>query len=120
MKSKHLVFLGVLLALVSLTVHAQHRGYKGPGPIVSTVAEAHELRDNSPVTLQGKIERFLGFGNRYLFSDDTGSITLIISDRRWNDLSVDENDVVEITGIIDSDGSMVGGRYISVLAMRKV
>ena len=120
MKSKHLVFLGVLLALVSLTVHAQQGGYKGPGPIVSTVAEAHELRDNSSVTLQGKIERFLGFNHRYLFSDDTGSITLIISDSRWGSLSVDENDVVEITGFIYSDSSMAGGRYISVLAIKKV
>jgi uncharacterized protein (TIGR00156 family) len=100
MKNKHLVFLGVLLALINLTVNAQQGGFKGPGPAVLTVAEVKGFSDLSLVTLQGKIERFLGINKRYLFSDDTGSITLLIEDNIWGDLSVDENDVIEITGII--------------------
>jgi uncharacterized protein (TIGR00156 family) len=102
MKKKQLVCLIILSALVGLTVNAQQGGYKGPGAVAITVEEAKTLRDDTPVILQGKIERFLG-DEKYLFSDDSGNITIEIDNRIWGSLSVDQNDVVEITGEIDRD-----------------
>jgi uncharacterized protein (TIGR00156 family) len=100
MKMKHLVCLTVLLALTGLTVYAQ--GYTGPGLEPITVTAAKRLRDNSPVVLQGKIERFLG-DEKYTFTDASGTITVDIDDRLWYDLSVNQDDTVVISGEVDKD-----------------
>jgi uncharacterized protein (TIGR00156 family) len=100
MQKKQLGFLVVLLTLIGLTVYAQ--GYTGPGLDPITVAEAKNLRDDSPVILTGKIERFLG-DEKYLFSDSTGTITIEIDNRLWNGISVNQNDTVEISGEVDKD-----------------
>jgi uncharacterized protein (TIGR00156 family) len=114
MKVKHLVCLAVLLALTGLTVYAQ--GYTGPGLESITVAEAKNLRDDSPVVLTGKIERFLG-DEKYLFSDDSGTITVEIDNRLWAGLSINQNDTVEISGEVDKD---FRGIEIEVSAIKKV
>jgi uncharacterized protein (TIGR00156 family) len=113
---KHLICLVGLLALVSLSINAQQGGYKGPGAVAITVAEAKNLRDDTPVILQGKIERFLG-DEKYLFSDDTGNIVIEIDDRVWGNVSVDENEVVEITGEIDRE---FRGNEVEVRTLRKI
>ena len=107
MKKIKVLLSAVLLAMVVFAVNAQQGGgFRGPGPDVITVAEARTLRDDTPVILRGYIERFLG-NNRYLFTDDTGSITIEIERRVWGMLSVDENDLVEIIGEIDRDRNRV-------------
>jgi uncharacterized protein (TIGR00156 family) len=116
MKNKHLVFLGILLSLVGLTANAQQGGYKGPGAVAITVAEAKELRDDSPVILRGKIERFLG-NEKYAFSDDSGTITIEIDNKIWSGLSVDQNDTVEITGELDRDFK---GIEVEVRTIKKI
>ncbi|MDR1933173.1 MAG: NirD/YgiW/YdeI family stress tolerance protein [Spirochaetales bacterium] len=98
---KRAVFFAALLTVAGLTLYAQD-GYTGPGPEPITVEEAKNLRDDSPVTLRGKIERFLG-DEKYLFSDDSGSIIVEIDNRLWNGVSVNQNDTVEIIGEIDKD-----------------
>jgi uncharacterized protein (TIGR00156 family) len=116
MRMKHLFCLVGLLALVGLTVTAQQGGYKGPGAVATTVADAKNLRDNTPVILQGKIERFLG-DEKYLFSDDSGSIVIEIDNRVWGNLSIDHNDVIEIDGEIDRD---FRGNEVEVRTIRKI
>jgi uncharacterized protein (TIGR00156 family) len=74
----------------------------GPGADVVTVETAKGLRDEYPVVLRGKIERFLG-DEKYLFTDETGSIIVEIDNRLWRGISVDQNDTVEITGEVDRD-----------------
>ncbi|MCL2175596.1 MAG: NirD/YgiW/YdeI family stress tolerance protein [Treponema sp.] len=101
MKKKTVFFLLVLFLLfVVFAVNAQQGGYRGPGIDVITIEEAKTLRDETPVMLKGKIERFLG-NKKYLFTDNTGSIVIEIENRLWQTLSIDENDLVEITGEID-------------------
>jgi uncharacterized protein (TIGR00156 family) len=100
MKTKHWVCLAVLLATTGLTVYSQ--GYTGPGLDPITVVEAKNLRDDTPVVLRGKIERFLG-DEKYLFSDTSGTITVEIDNRLWTGLSVSQNDTVEISGEVDKD-----------------
>ena len=89
----------VILMFVGSLANAQE-GFRGPGPDIVTVDEAKGLRDDYPVVLRGKIERFLG-DEKYLFTDETGSIIVEIENRLWRGLSVDQNDTVEITGEID-------------------
>jgi uncharacterized protein (TIGR00156 family) len=91
----------ILLVSVGLSVEAQE-GYTGPGLTPITVEEAKNLRDDSPVVLQGRIVRSLGDEN-YLFSDDTGTITVEIDNRLWRGLSVSQDDPVEITGELERD-----------------
>jgi uncharacterized protein (TIGR00156 family) len=116
MKMKHFACLVGLLALLGLSLNAQQGGYKGPGATAVTVAEAKNLRDDTPVLLQGKIERFLG-DEKYLFSDDTGNIVIEIDHKVWGSLSVDENEVVEINGEIDRE---FRGNEVEVKTIRKI
>jgi uncharacterized protein (TIGR00156 family) len=88
-----------MLVFVGYFANAQE-GFKGPGPDVVTIDEAKGMRDDYPVVLRGKIERFLG-DEKYLFTDETGSIIVEIENRLWHGLSVDNDDTVEITGEVD-------------------
>jgi uncharacterized protein (TIGR00156 family) len=59
-----------------------------------------KLRDDSPVNLRGRIVQSLG-NEKYTFSDETGSITIEIDNGIWRSISVNENDLVEISGEVD-------------------
>ncbi|MDR0585403.1 MAG: NirD/YgiW/YdeI family stress tolerance protein [Treponema sp.] len=99
MNLKFYVCVFLVLAFTGSILNAQE-GYRGPGADIVTVETAKTLRDDYPVTLKGKIERFLG-DEKYLFSDDTGSIIIEIDNRIWRGISIDQNDTVEITGEVD-------------------
>ena len=87
-----------------------------PGTVAITVAEAQNLRNNTPVILQGRIERFLG-DEKYLFSDGSGSIVVEINDDVWDNLSLSQNDMVEIIGEIDRKSR---GNEVEVEIIRKL
>lgn len=96
----------IVLASAVAGLGAQEWGYRGPGAEAVTVEAAKQLRDDHPVILRGRIERFLG-DEKYLFADETGSVVIEIDDRLWRGFSADQNDVVEITGSVDRDFSRV-------------
>ena len=77
-------------------------GFQGPGMPVSTVAEALKMRDDTAVVLQGKIEKSLGKED-YLFSDDTGSVTIEIDHEDWRGQTVTPSDTVIIKGEVEKD-----------------
>ncbi|MCL2007561.1 MAG: NirD/YgiW/YdeI family stress tolerance protein [Treponema sp.] len=116
MTKTKLFLIPVLFALITLSLSAQQGGFRGPsvGPI--TVAEALNLRDDAPVILRGRVLRFLG-NERYLFADDTGTITVEIKRRIWGTLSIDENDIVEISGEIERNRNRV---EVEVDSIRKI
>jgi uncharacterized protein (TIGR00156 family) len=91
----------VMLTFVGSLINAQE-GFRGPGPDIVTVAAAKVLRDDYPVALRGRIDRFLG-DEKYLFIDETGSIIVEIDHKLWQGLSVDQNDTVEILGEVDKE-----------------
>jgi len=105
---KKLVLLSVLLLGFSAIANAQQSkgGFTGPGLKPISIQEAKKLRDDTPVLLQGKILQFLG-DEKYLFSDKSGTITIEIDDKLWGDLSVNENDTVEIVGEVDKEFTKV-------------
>lgn len=74
-------------------------GFNGPMTVVSA-EQAKTLKDDTPVTLRGQIERHLG-GDDYLFRDSSGTIEVEIDQRRWNGQSVSPQDKVEISGELD-------------------
>ena len=69
---------------------------------ISTVAEAHKMRDDTPVVLEGKITARLK-KNEYQFTDGTGSITVEIDKKDWNGIDVRPTDTIQIRGEIDKD-----------------
>ena len=77
-------------------------GYTGPSAAAMTVAEAKKLSDDTPVVLVGKIEKSLG-GEKYLFTDNTGSVTVEIDNDDWRGLNVSDKDTVEIRGEVDKE-----------------
>lgn len=77
-------------------------GYTGPSAAAMTVAEAKKLSDDTPVVLVGKIEKSLG-GEKYLFTDNTGSVTVEIDNDDWRGLTVNDKDTVEIRGEVDKE-----------------
>ena len=81
-------------------------GFGGSSSNITTVAQAMNLRDDTRVIMQGRITRALG-NERYTFTDNTGSMTVEIERRVWGTLSVNENDMVEISGEIDRDRNSV-------------
>lgn len=82
-------------------------GFTGPGPALSTVQQARDMRDDSPVTLQGHIVQHLG-DDHYLFKDNTGTINVEIDHKRWQGQNVGPNDLVEISGEVEKDWSELG------------
>lgn len=69
----------------------------------SSVKEALKLRDDSFVTIDGKIKSQLRH-EHYRFVDQNGdSIEVEIDDDVWRGVSVDENTLVRISGEIDKD-----------------
>ena len=98
---KFLIFAAVLLLGTGIALVAQEGGgFTGPGLPQVSVKEAKKLIDDTPVLLRGHILRFLG-DEKYLFSDDTGTVTVEIDDSLWRNLSVSEQDKVEIVGEVD-------------------
>jgi len=72
--------------------------------VAFTVEQVKILPDDTWVKMTGTIVRFLG-DEMYIFRDDTGDITIDIDRKFRHDFSV--GDVVEITGKIDIDKSVV-------------
>jgi len=112
--------LASLLAFPSLALaDGKNRGggFSGPdGTPKVTVAEALKMRDDSKVTLTGKIVKKLG-PEKYEFSDGSGSITIEIDDDDWRGLTVGPEDTVVIHGEVDRDFQ---GREIDVDSIKKL
>ena len=95
---------------------AQAGGFTGPSGAVTTVANAKSLRDDTWVTLRGKItERISDY--LYKFQDASGVINVDIDHKRWNGVTVGPQDTVEIQGEVDKDWNSV---EIDVKQIRKI
>jgi uncharacterized protein (TIGR00156 family) len=99
---KKLVCFGVMAAfvcMVGMVVSAE--GFTGPSSVtVSRVSDVAQMLDDASVVLEGKIEQQLG-DDKYVFSDESGTITVEIDDDAWLGLSIGADDVVIIYGEVD-------------------
>ena len=95
---------------------AQAGGFTGPSGAVTTVANAKSLRDDTWVTLRGKITERVS-DDLYKFQDASGVINVDIDHKRWNGVTVGPQDTVEIQGEVDKDWNSV---EIDVKQIRKI
>lgn len=94
-------------------------GFSGPAQGISTVKQALDadmFSDDMPVTLTGHIKASLG-GERYLFADSTGEVTIEIDHGKWFGQSATPTTKVQIIGDIDKNisGTKVDVDVIKVL-----
>lgn len=95
---------------------AQAGGFTGPSGAVTTVANAKSLRDDTWVTLRGKITERIS-DDLYKFQDASGVINVDIDHKRWYGVTVGPQDTVEIQGEVDKDWNSV---EIDVKQIRKI
>ena len=103
-----LLTLVLVLMLAPVQALAQNKGggFTGPGPGLVTVAQAKSMADDAKVALKGYIIQSLG-GEKYIFKDDSGTITVEIDDEDWMGLTVGPSDLVEIQGEVDKEWTKV-------------
>lgn len=116
---KKIAAMTAIVALVSMPVLAagqggftgpssttQGGGFTGPSGTVTTVANAKSLRDDTWVTLRGKIVERVS-DDLYKFQDASGMVNVDIDHKRWNGVTVGPQDTVEIQGEVDKDWNSV-------------
>ena len=91
-------------------------GFFGPSGAVTTVTNVKSLRDDTWVTLRGKITERIS-DDLYKFQDASGVINVDIDHKRWNGVTVGPQDTVEIQGEVDKDWNSV---EIDVKQIRKI
>ena len=67
---------------------------------VTTIKDLDNLADDSRVTLEGKIVKYLG-DEDYLFQDGTGEIVIEIDHEDWRGIQVGPEDTIVIHGEVD-------------------
>lgn len=93
-------------ATQSSQTSTQNGGFIGPNGSVTTVENAKSLRDDTWVTLRGKIVQRIS-DDLYKFQDASGTVNVDIDHKRWNGLTVTPQDTVEIQGEVDKDWNSV-------------
>ncbi len=68
---------------------------------VVSVAQVKNMRDDTPVVVQGNIVQRLG-DEKYLFRDGTDSVIVEIEDEDWGGVDVRATDTVRLYGEVDS------------------
>lgn len=76
-------------------------GFVGGTESIVTISQVKEMRDDVPVIMQGNIVQRMG-GDKYLFQDSTGSITVEIDDEDWRGQTVSPSDTVKLYGEVDA------------------
>lgn len=95
------IFFGTICA--SLAFFAAHAGFTPSttdNKEITTVQNALEMRDDTPVILQGNILNSLG-NEKYTFADKTGKIIVEIDNDDWNGVDVTPDTFIEIYGEVD-------------------
>ena len=95
---------------------ASQGGFTGPAASPATVKAVQEMKDDAWVRLEGHIEQRTG-DERYLFRDNTGTMTVEIDDKRWAGQNVAPTDKVQLEGEVDKEWSTV---EVDVKSVKKV
>ena len=83
-------------------VTAVQAAFIDKGTTEVSVANAKEMKDNTPVRLKGNVIQSLG-DEKYLFTDGNQTIIIEIDTEDWGGQDVSAKDTVIITGEIDKD-----------------
>lgn len=116
---KHAAILAVVMLASAPVLAAQQGGFTDPNApaaqtqtkqggfsadhtSVVTVKQAEDMRDESWITVRGKLEKQIG-DEDYLFRDQTGTMKVEIDHKHWNGQTISPQDTVELTGELDKD-----------------
>jgi uncharacterized protein (TIGR00156 family) len=124
MKRNCVLPTAVAICLFAVIAVYGQGGFTGPGSNLNKwqvvkVSAVKNLPENSRVVLQGSILRAVG-GEKYVFSDGTGEVTVDIDDKVWKELSVSEKDKVEISGIVEIKKKRDNARMVDVKSIKKL
>ena len=93
-------FLSILaLTFVSLSI-VYAVGFQDNDANKTTVINALKMSNNSYVTVEGSILKRVS-DDKYIFKDSTGSMTVEIDSDKWNGLTVNTQDKLELSGEIE-------------------
>lgn len=95
-------------------------GYIAHPQTISTVSQVKQMRDDTNVVLQGRITQRVDSdgkytfkdsnsakrkdtedNNKYMFEDETGTITVEIDSKDWPDQAITPSDTVKLYGDVD-------------------
>ncbi|MDR1080462.1 MAG: NirD/YgiW/YdeI family stress tolerance protein [Deltaproteobacteria bacterium] len=83
-------------------VQSQGGGFTGPGGQVVTIEQAKQMRDDTPVSISGKIVQRLG-GEKYIFLDGTADVVVEIDDDDWGGVNATPQTTLILHGEVDRD-----------------
>ena len=94
-------------------------GFAGPGPqTITKAAEVQNALDDTPCTLEGNILERLS-KNKYMFQDDSGKITVEISNKVFGPNTVTPQTKGRLTGEVDhrkqGRANEVDVRYLEIV-----
>jgi uncharacterized protein (TIGR00156 family) len=123
MKKNVLLSVTGIFLFAAIAAYGQG-GFTGPGSNQNKlqavkVSAVKKLPENSRVVLQGNILRATG-GEKYVFSDGTGEVTVDIDDKLWKELTVSEKDKVEIAGKVEVKKKNDDAKYVEVKSIKKL
>ncbi|NLS11696.1 NirD/YgiW/YdeI family stress tolerance protein [Vibrio sp. SM6] len=99
-------FIALPIALFSAATMAKNDnlggGFNGPFSGITTVSEAVQANDDTPVVLTGYLVKSLGNEN-YLFKDASGEVEIEIDDDLWRGVTVSPETKVILEGEVDND-----------------
>jgi len=75
-------------------------GFSGGVETIVTTTQVKEMRDDTPVVMQGNIVQRMG-DEKYLFKDSADSITVEIDDDDWRGITVTPQDTIKLYGEVD-------------------
>lgn len=97
------LFASAAIAMSSMTIYAAPVNQQALTPTtVTSVKNAHQLKDNSKVLLKGQVIKSLG-DEKYEFRDNTGTIKVEIDDELWGGRALSQTQTVTLIGEIDVD-----------------
>ncbi|MBO6290063.1 MAG: NirD/YgiW/YdeI family stress tolerance protein [Alphaproteobacteria bacterium] len=101
---KIILTLLAIFSTVSVASAQMGGGFEGPSATKNetTVAEALKMRDETYVTLTGKIVNSLG-DEKYTFKDETGEVVVEIDDEDWRGIKVTPENTITINGEVDKE-----------------
>lgn len=96
------LFSILLLISCSNLAFAQIEGFQDTNLKLSNISDVLKMNDNSFVKIQGNIIKQIS-DDKYTFKDSTGSITVEIDNDKWQGLSANTKDKLEIIGEIEKN-----------------
>lgn len=99
-KTEKKILRGILTALTMIVALSLGAGLA----LAEDAGKVHSLSADKEVTLKGYVAKEIS-GDKYMFEDNTGSVTVVISKAEWKAVHPSPKEMVEIKGKVEKIGS---------------